>query len=204
MWNRDCGFVPIIGAAGKVLGVITDRDVYMASATRRLLPEQMTASQVMIQPVHTCRPDDTLEHALATMKQLRVRRLPVVSDDGQLRGVLSLHDVVDASEHRHGGDRRPTSGAGCGSLDDPRVAGTRPSGGAAPDTAGSNARPTATRSGRTTPSAVRSSAPLSACSDTSRSSYRRWLDSPWRGGAVLSRQHRSPRRVGATCSVHAS
>ena len=39
MWDRDCGIVPVIDAAGTVAGVITDRDICIASATRRALPE---------------------------------------------------------------------------------------------------------------------------------------------------------------------
>ena len=47
MWDRDCGFVPVIDAAGRVAGVITDRDICIASATRRLLPDQITAAKAM-------------------------------------------------------------------------------------------------------------------------------------------------------------
>lgn len=103
MWDRDCGFVPVIDATGKVAGVITDRDICIASATRRLLPEQITAAQAMRRPpIHTTQPEDTIEKALATMKQFQVRRLPVIAADGTLKGVISMNDIVLASQHKEG------------------------------------------------------------------------------------------------------
>jgi CBS domain-containing protein len=103
MWDRDCGFVPVVDAAGKVTGVITDRDICIASATRRKLPEQIAAAQAMRgQPIHTSQPDDTAEKALATMKQFQVRRLPVIAADGTLKGVISMNDIVLASQGKEG------------------------------------------------------------------------------------------------------
>ena len=103
MWDRDCGFVPVIDAAGKVVGVVTDRDICIASATRRLLPERITTGQVMRGlPVHATQPEDTIEKALATMKQFQVRRLPVIAPDGVLKGVVSMNDIVLASQQKDG------------------------------------------------------------------------------------------------------
>jgi CBS domain-containing protein len=103
MWDRDCGFVPVIDAAGKAVGVITDRDICIASATRRLLPERITAAEAMSRPpIHTTQPEDTAEKALATMKQFQVRRLPVVAADGTLKGVVSMNDIVLASQQKEG------------------------------------------------------------------------------------------------------
>ena len=103
MWDKDCGFVPVIDAAAKVVGVITDRDICIASATRRLLPDQMTAAQAMRSaPIHTTQPEDAIEKALATMKQFQVRRLPVVAADGTLKGVISMNDIVLASQQKEG------------------------------------------------------------------------------------------------------
>lgn len=98
MWDHDCGFVPVIGASGAVIGVVTDRDICMATATRRLLPEHISAGQTMASPVHTCMPTDRASDALATMKQFRIRRLPVVDANGHLQGVTSMNDIVLASE----------------------------------------------------------------------------------------------------------
>jgi CBS domain-containing protein len=103
MWDRDCGFVPVVDAAGKVVGAITDRDICIASATRRLLPEQIPAAQAMRRPpIHTTQPEDTVEKALATMKQFQVRRLPVIAADGTLKGVISMNDIVLAAQQKEG------------------------------------------------------------------------------------------------------
>ena len=103
MWDRDCGFVPVVDAAGKVVGVITDRDICIASATRRLLPEQITAEQAMKRPpIHSSQPEDTIEKALATMKQFQVRRLPVIAADGTLKGIISMNDIVLTAQQKEG------------------------------------------------------------------------------------------------------
>jgi CBS domain-containing protein len=96
MWNHDCGFVPVVDADGHLAGVITDRDICVASATRRLLPERISATQAMSTAVHACVPDDNVEAVLAAMKAHQVRRVPVVDDAGHLQGVVSLNDLVRA------------------------------------------------------------------------------------------------------------
>jgi CBS domain-containing protein len=49
----------------------------------------------------TCRPTDTVAVAEAAMRQHQIRRLPVVSDEGRLVGILSLNDIaIEAAEER--------------------------------------------------------------------------------------------------------
>jgi CBS domain-containing protein len=96
MWNHDCGFVPVVDAAGHLAGVITDRDICVASATRRLLPERISAAQAMSASVYACLPNDDVESVLTAMKTHQIRRVPVVDADGHLQGVVSLNDVVRA------------------------------------------------------------------------------------------------------------
>lgn len=99
MWDHDCGLVPVVpvvDAGGHVVGVVTDRDICIATSTRRRLPEYIPASEVMTKTIYTCSPDDAVEQALSVMKRARVRRLPVVDDHGHLKGVLSLNDIVRA------------------------------------------------------------------------------------------------------------
>jgi CBS domain-containing protein len=60
----------------------------------------------MTGPVHTCTAEDSIDAALAAMKEFTVRRLPVVDANGQLQGVISMNDIALASDQK----RTPTPG----------------------------------------------------------------------------------------------
>lgn len=94
MWRRDCGIVPVIDDARRVVGVVTDRDICMALATRHRRAEDVTAQEVMSSRLISVRPDDDVRLALETMRTQRVRRLPVVDAERCLRGMVSINDVV--------------------------------------------------------------------------------------------------------------
>ena len=101
MWDNDCGALPIVNVQGQVMGVITDRDICMAASTKDKPPSAITAWETASGKAITCGPDDDLRTALERMEEGKVRRLPVVDDDGVLLGVLSINDVVlAAGEHR--------------------------------------------------------------------------------------------------------
>jgi CBS domain-containing protein len=105
MWNHDCGLVPVVNDEGTVVGVITDRDICMAAATRGLRPQEITAEDAMSRAVHVCTTTDEIADALATMKEFTVRRLPVVDGSGRLQGVISMNDIVRASDQ----NRKPAA-----------------------------------------------------------------------------------------------
>ena len=94
MWRRDCGSVPVVDLEGRVVGMITDRDICMAVATRNKLASAIKVSEVISGKVYACSPDDRIEDALETMQSAQLRRLPVVDDDGKLHGILSINDVI--------------------------------------------------------------------------------------------------------------
>jgi CBS domain-containing protein len=94
MWEQDCGVLPVVKADGKVSGMITDRDICVAIATRGRTADQIAVRDVTTATICTCAPDDDAIVALQTMKSQRVRRLPVVDAEGRLKGILSLNDVV--------------------------------------------------------------------------------------------------------------
>ena len=94
MWDADCGIVPVVDDGGHLLGVITDRDICFATGTRDLAPAQIRAVDMVRGSVVACRPDDDLQTALALMKQHRLRRLPVTTEEGVLHGIVSLNDIA--------------------------------------------------------------------------------------------------------------
>jgi CBS domain-containing protein len=98
LWNRNCGILPITNSQGKVIGVVTDRDLCIALGTRNRLPSEVTVGQVVSGEVFTCKPDDDIRDALNTIAREKVRRLPVVNDSGELEGILSMDDIVLHSE----------------------------------------------------------------------------------------------------------
>ncbi|MGE3403483.1 MAG: CBS domain-containing protein, partial [Vicinamibacterales bacterium] len=87
MLDADCGILPVVDDAGKLVGVVTDRDMYIALATRDTRASQLSVGEVARSPVFTCGPDDDVQSALATMKQHHIRRLPVEGFGGTVAGI---------------------------------------------------------------------------------------------------------------------
>ncbi len=94
MWDHDCGTVPVVDIEGKVLGMITDRDICMAAATKHRDVALISVGEVISGKAFTCAPEDDVRAALKMMQDEKVRRLPVVDTDGALRGILSVNDIV--------------------------------------------------------------------------------------------------------------
>jgi CBS domain-containing protein len=101
MKGRDCGFLPVVDSHGIVVGVVTDRDVCLAGGAKHRPLARVSVKETMSHPVFSCFPDENIKVVLATMAKHRVRRLPVLNKGGQLEGVLSIDDVVQAP-HRRG------------------------------------------------------------------------------------------------------
>jgi CBS-domain-containing membrane protein len=87
----------VTDSTGQVIGMITDRDICIALGTRNRAAAHIRAEEVISDKPFVCRPNDDVRKALATMKEQRVRRLPVVDADGKLLGVLSVNDIVLAT-----------------------------------------------------------------------------------------------------------
>ncbi|HEY1303394.1 MAG TPA: CBS domain-containing protein [Vicinamibacterales bacterium] len=103
MWDCDCGAVPVVSEDRTLLGMITDRDICIATTTRSVAPADIQVRHVMSTGnVYSCRPEDDARTALATMGTHRVRRLPVVDRENKLVGILSINDLARHAEHRAG------------------------------------------------------------------------------------------------------
>ncbi|MBI5855083.1 MAG: CBS domain-containing protein [Nitrospirae bacterium] len=102
MWDSDCGALPVVDHDGKVVGMITDRDICMAVVTKRRLASDITVWETITGKVYSCTADDDAKDALLLMKRERVRRLPVVAQNGILQGVVAMNDFVLRAEEPKG------------------------------------------------------------------------------------------------------
>jgi CBS domain-containing protein len=98
MWQHDCGIIPVVDGARKVIGIITDRDICMSVAMNHRLASEITVGEVISGQVFACSPDDDISQALGVMQRNRVLRVPVVDEAGRLQGILSMNDVVLRAE----------------------------------------------------------------------------------------------------------
>lgn len=100
MRRHNCGFLPVVGDGGNVIGIITDRDMCIVLGARNRKPADLRVWDVMPHKLFTCMESDDVHCALKTLRSARIRRLPVIDRDGALVGVLSIDDIVlGAREH---------------------------------------------------------------------------------------------------------
>ncbi len=94
MRAANCGAIPVVDADGSIAGVVTDRDISMAIVNSSRKPINIAAREIMSPHVHACAPGDDVRSALQTMKDARVRRLPVIGPGDRLAGIVSMDDII--------------------------------------------------------------------------------------------------------------
>lgn len=92
MAELDAGVLPI-GDDGKLIGMITDRDIAVRGVARGLGPDT-AVREVMTEDVKYCFDDDDVDEVTRNMGDLQLRRLPVVDRSKRLVGIVSLGDIV--------------------------------------------------------------------------------------------------------------
>ncbi len=97
MWECDCGAVPVVGVDDEqIVGMITDRDICMATWTKDRAPSAILVSEATSRDLYACRDDDTIAAAEELMRSKQVRRIPVLNRQRRLVGILSLADIAKA------------------------------------------------------------------------------------------------------------
>ena len=102
MKQFDTGVIPV-AEEGRLLGLVTDRDLVVRVLAERKDPLEVRLEDIATTATITVTPDTKLSEARSMMAEHRIRRLPVVKS-GELVGILSLGDVAraDASERAVG------------------------------------------------------------------------------------------------------
>ena len=83
---------------GKLVGLITDRDVVIRAVAEGKDTRAVRAEEIMTEDIHTAQPNDRVIDAIRKMGDKQVRRIPVVDRDGNLRGIISMADVALETE----------------------------------------------------------------------------------------------------------
>ena len=94
MLQGHFGLVPVVDAHGNVAGVLTDRDIALATATRQRNASHIGVHEAMSSKVRSCFAEDDVSAALTQMEDARVRRLLVLDQGAHLVGILSLDDIA--------------------------------------------------------------------------------------------------------------
>jgi CBS domain-containing protein len=97
LWERDCGCVPVVDHDGRVVAMLTDRDVCMAAYTTGKALHELRIADAMSSGLVSCRATDDLPTVAARMAQAAVRRLPVVDAADNPVGILSINDLANAA-----------------------------------------------------------------------------------------------------------
>lgn len=92
MSELNVGVIPVCDA-GKLLGVVTDRDIVIRAVAKGL-DGQAPLSGIMSKDVQTASPEDDLDDVLERMADGQIRRMPVVDAEGGLVGIVSLGDIA--------------------------------------------------------------------------------------------------------------
>jgi CBS domain-containing protein len=94
MWEGDCGAIPVVDGEGRLVGMVTDRDVCMAAYTRGQALWQIPVSVAMANQVSRVNESDRIEVAVDVMRSAHVHRVPVLDGDGRLAGIVSMNDLA--------------------------------------------------------------------------------------------------------------
>jgi CBS domain-containing protein len=94
MWEHDIGFIPVVSEdGGAVVGVITDRDGFLAAYFQGKPLWDIPVKSAMSTRIASCGPDAEVDEAEQIMSEFQVHRLPVI-ENGKLVGVISIKDLA--------------------------------------------------------------------------------------------------------------
>ncbi|TDO95024.1 inosine-5'-monophosphate dehydrogenase [Halanaerobium saccharolyticum] len=86
--------VPIVDENEKLLGILTNRDLRFVEDYKRPVSEVMTEEKLVTAPVGT-----DLEGAKAQLRKHKIEKLPIVDDEGILRGLITIKDIEKAKQY---------------------------------------------------------------------------------------------------------
>lgn len=109
--------VPIIDEVGKLVGILTNRDIRFETDYTKRIRDRMTSTNLVTAAVGT-----TLDQAQAMLAEHRIEKLPIVDDAGMLKGLITIKDILKVQRHPQAtkdSQGRLVCGAAIGALRQP-------------------------------------------------------------------------------------
>ncbi len=109
--------VPVVDNDMKLLGIITNRDMRFIKDMKLLVKDVMTPA-----PLITAKVGTTLEEASSVLEQHKIEKLPIIDDEGRLKGLVTIKDIEKKVQYPHAnkdefGRLRVAAAIGVGQLD---------------------------------------------------------------------------------------
>ena len=95
---KKVGVAVVCDAKGKLVGVVSERDIVKGLSQYGKAAMEMAVRNVMSSPVVTCAPTDSVKAVMEVMSERRIRHLPVLEND-DLLGIVSIGDAVNFRLH---------------------------------------------------------------------------------------------------------
>jgi len=125
MRDYDCGALPVVDQEGRLIGMITDRDISMRLVANEADTHNTAVADCMTDGAFACHAEDSVRECMRQMSRHRIRRLPIINDWGHVVGIVSQGDLArHAGNYPGRGERRAIADVIC-AVSEPRRAARR-------------------------------------------------------------------------------
>ncbi|HVY31946.1 MAG TPA: CBS domain-containing protein [Polyangiaceae bacterium] len=98
LWEHDVGCLVVVDSDDRPVGMITDRDILIAAYTRGITLGQADVSSAMANKVLSCSLGASQGDIEETMRDAKIRRMPVVDEAGKVAGIVTVSDLARSSQ----------------------------------------------------------------------------------------------------------
>ena len=120
MRDYDFGALPVVDREGRLIGMITDRDISMRLVANEADTHNTVVADCMTDGAFACHAEDSVRECMRQLSRHRIRRLPIINDWGHVVGIVSQGDLArHAGYHPGRGERRAIADVVC-AVSEPR------------------------------------------------------------------------------------